>query len=69
MEQQFTTKWTDEDIDAAYFLGIINSYAIKLDADEKMPSVVHVQKELDRLKSTGFETPSEAIKSLRYPEK
>jgi hypothetical protein len=63
------TRWTDSDVDAAYILGCINAHSIPLSGFETFPTLVATRKELERLKRIGFNTPSDAIRALRYPQR
>ena len=58
-------KWNDNDIDAAYLLGVINATCHKVDEKEPFPSLVIVNKEIERLKKRGFPYPHDVIKMLR----
>jgi hypothetical protein len=63
------TRWTDADIDASYIMGCINAHSIPLSGFETFPTLVATQKELERLKRIGFNTPSDAIRAIRYPQR
>jgi len=58
-------KWNNGDIDAAYFMGVINSACHKVDNNETYPSIAILGKEIKRLKKSGFNNPHDAIKILR----
>ena len=64
-----STRWTASDVDAAYIMGCINAHSIPLSGFETFPTLVATQKELERLKRIGFNTPSDAIRALRYPQR
>jgi len=57
--------WSAEDVDAAYFLGFINSDCVKADHGSVFPILSKTKKEIERLKSLGFERPSKAVLVIR----
>jgi hypothetical protein len=63
------TRWTDADVDSAYIMGCINAHSVKVTEGAVFPTLIATQMELERLKSLGFNTPSDAIRALRYPQR
>lgn len=59
------TKWTDQDIDAAYLMGMINAELHEISEDNPLPSLAKMKMEIDRLKDMGYKYPHEAVRNLR----
>lgn len=59
-------EWTNDDIDAAFAMGIMNGDAIELPEGTTLPALSKITIELKRLKKMGYARPHEAVRAIRY---
>lgn len=57
--------WTDQDIDAAYFLGVMRGSGFT-PKDSDFPLMDAIRLDIDAFQSAGYKNPSEMVKEIRY---
>lgn len=57
--------WTKADVEAAYLMGLLNANVNEPPEGDPFPTFTRMQMEVERLKRLGFESPADAVLSVR----